>query len=174
MELKPDWPKGYSRLGAAYHGLEDWDDAIKAYEDGEPSRPASHNNDRHAQPVHAAPCSHHRTSGVACSTEVCKHPNKATAARTQIQWAPCQTVLFAGLKLDSSNQQLQKALQDAQEAKEQPSLGGDGGLFGAQAIAKLAMDPRTRPFLQQPDFMAMIKALQVWCTAYTLWIKQLH
>eukprot|EP00882_Tetradesmus_deserticola_P034138 GHRQ01039064.1.p1 GENE.GHRQ01039064.1~~GHRQ01039064.1.p1 ORF type:complete len:104 (+),score=43.54 GHRQ01039064.1:265-576(+) len=35
VELKPDWPKGYSRLGAAHYGLQQWEDAIKAYEDGE-------------------------------------------------------------------------------------------------------------------------------------------
>jgi hypothetical protein len=34
VELKPDWSKGYSRLGAAYHGLQDWEEAIRAYEDG--------------------------------------------------------------------------------------------------------------------------------------------
>lgn len=35
VELKPDWAKGYSRLGAAYYGLEEWEQATKAYEDGE-------------------------------------------------------------------------------------------------------------------------------------------
>ena len=35
VEVKPDWAKGYSRLGAAYYGLEEWEDAVKAYEDGE-------------------------------------------------------------------------------------------------------------------------------------------
>lgn len=35
VDLKPDWAKGYSRLGAAYYGLQEWDNAIKAYEDGE-------------------------------------------------------------------------------------------------------------------------------------------
>lgn len=34
VELKRDWPKGYSRLGAAYFGLEEWEEAVKAYEDG--------------------------------------------------------------------------------------------------------------------------------------------
>ncbi len=34
MELKPDWGKGYSRLGAAYYGLGEWEDAVRAYEDG--------------------------------------------------------------------------------------------------------------------------------------------
>jgi stress-induced-phosphoprotein 1 len=35
VDLKPDWAKGYSRLGAAYYGLQEWENAIKAYEDGE-------------------------------------------------------------------------------------------------------------------------------------------
>lgn len=35
VELKPEWAKGFSRLGAAYHGLGQYDKAIKAYEDGE-------------------------------------------------------------------------------------------------------------------------------------------
>jgi hypothetical protein len=34
VELKPDWGKGFSRLGAAYFGLEEWEEAVKAYEDG--------------------------------------------------------------------------------------------------------------------------------------------
>lgn len=34
VSLKPDWGKGYSRLGAAYFGLEEWDKAIEAYDTG--------------------------------------------------------------------------------------------------------------------------------------------
>ncbi len=34
VELKPDWPKGHSRLGTAKQGLGDWDDAIDAYKRG--------------------------------------------------------------------------------------------------------------------------------------------
>ncbi len=34
VELKPDWPKGYSRLGAAHQGLKQWDEAATAYEKG--------------------------------------------------------------------------------------------------------------------------------------------
>ena len=33
-ELKPDWPKGYSRVGAAAFGTGDYDRAISAYEKG--------------------------------------------------------------------------------------------------------------------------------------------
>ncbi|KAF8379277.1 hypothetical protein HHK36_028710 [Tetracentron sinense] len=34
VELKPDWSKGYSRLGAAHVGLHSLDDAISAYKKG--------------------------------------------------------------------------------------------------------------------------------------------
>ena len=34
VRLKSDWPKGYIRLGAAYHGLKDFDMAISTYEKG--------------------------------------------------------------------------------------------------------------------------------------------
>ena len=32
--MNPKWAKGYSRKGAALHGLEDYDGAIAAYEEG--------------------------------------------------------------------------------------------------------------------------------------------
>lgn len=35
VELKPEFAKGFSRLGAAYHGIGDFDEAISAYEQGE-------------------------------------------------------------------------------------------------------------------------------------------
>jgi len=34
IEKKPDWPKGYSRKGAALHGLEKYEEAIVAYKQG--------------------------------------------------------------------------------------------------------------------------------------------
>ena len=34
-ELKPDWAKGYSRLGAAHFGLRQWEEACAAYTKGE-------------------------------------------------------------------------------------------------------------------------------------------
>ena len=34
VELKPEWAKGYSRLGAAYQGLGEYEDAIEAYKKG--------------------------------------------------------------------------------------------------------------------------------------------
>lgn len=35
VELKPDWPKGYSRLGAAHYGLHQHEEAIEAYKKGD-------------------------------------------------------------------------------------------------------------------------------------------
>ena len=37
VELKPDWPKGYSRVGAAFFGARDFPKAISAYEKGDTS-----------------------------------------------------------------------------------------------------------------------------------------
>jgi len=34
IELKKDWPKGYTRKGASLHALRRYEDAIKAYQDG--------------------------------------------------------------------------------------------------------------------------------------------
>ena len=39
--LKPDWVRGYTRLGAALQGLEDWDGAIEAYKKAAELDPAS-------------------------------------------------------------------------------------------------------------------------------------
>ena len=41
VALKPDWAKGYSRLGAAYFGLEEWEGAVNAYKQGEAPQPYS-------------------------------------------------------------------------------------------------------------------------------------
>lgn len=98
VEIKPDWPKGYSRLGAALHGLHKWDDAVAAYQ--------------------------------------------------------------KGLELDPSNAQLKQGLADAEAAQHRASSSkgpSGGGLFAnPQVLGRLATNPQTRPFLQQPDFMAML------------------
>ncbi|KAK1432979.1 hypothetical protein QVD17_09882 [Tagetes erecta] len=31
VDLKPDWSKGYSRLGEAHHGLRQYEEAVSAY-----------------------------------------------------------------------------------------------------------------------------------------------
>eukprot|EP00798_Chlamydomonas_sp_ICE-L_P028061 gene28061-31164_t len=42
VDLKPDWGKGYSRLGAAHHGLAQWDLSIAAFEKGLALDPSDH------------------------------------------------------------------------------------------------------------------------------------
>ena len=62
-----------------------------------------------------------------------------------------------GLEIDPSNAQLKEGLEAAQKGPE-PAKGD--GLFGPQFMAKLAMDPTTRGYLQQPDFMQMLRMMQ--------------
>lgn len=35
VDLKPDWPKGYSRLGGALYGKGSPEEAVKAYQKGQ-------------------------------------------------------------------------------------------------------------------------------------------
>jgi len=76
-----------------------------------------------------------------------------------------------GLKLDPTNDGLKSGLADAKAAKPRASgpagdsgpFGGGspfGNMFGPDVWVKLQNDPRTRPFLQQPDFLAMISDAQ--------------
>nr|BAJ85944.1 predicted protein [Hordeum vulgare subsp. vulgare]BAJ97130.1 predicted protein [Hordeum vulgare subsp. vulgare] len=106
VELKPDWAKGYSRLGAAHLGLGDAASAAAAYE--------------------------------------------------------------KGLALDPSNEGLKAGLADAKKAaaappRRPPSGGADaiGQMFqGPELWTKIASDPATRAYLDQPDFMQMLRDVQ--------------
>ncbi|TVU29034.1 hypothetical protein EJB05_20576 [Eragrostis curvula] len=105
VELKPDWAKGYSRLGAAHLGLGDASSAVAAYE--------------------------------------------------------------KGLALDPSNEGLKAGLEDAKKAAAAPPRRGPSGpdaigkMFqGPELWTKIASDPATRPFLEQPDFMQMLREVQ--------------
>jgi stress-induced-phosphoprotein 1 len=75
-----------------------------------------------------------------------------------------------GLQYDPGNDGLKSGLADAQAAKPRarapggdPGFGGGspfGNMFGPDVWVKIQSDPRTRPFLQQPDFVAMINDAQ--------------
>ncbi|KAG2489588.1 hypothetical protein HYH03_011869 [Edaphochlamys debaryana] len=68
--------------------------------------------------------------------------------------------LEKGLELDPSNEGMRTALEEARAASSRPS-GGAGGLFSSpQLLMKLAMDPRGKALLQQPDFMKMLADVQ--------------
>ncbi|EGG20921.1 tetratricopeptide-like helical domain-containing protein [Cavenderia fasciculata] len=60
-----------------------------------------------------------------------------------------------GLELEPSNKQLQDLKEDIQDDLNPPK-----GLFGPDTLVKLAMDPRTRDFVSQPDFVKAIQEIQ--------------
>lgn len=70
----------------------------------------------------------------------------------------------AALQLEPSNEGAKKALEDAVSGRaEARSSGGGrraGGLFGPEFMGRLAMDPRTREYLTDPEFMQMMRNLQ--------------
>jgi stress-induced-phosphoprotein 1 len=104
ISLKNDWPKGYSRKGAALELLERYDDAAKVYEEG--------------------------------------------------------------LKLDSNNEQLKEALKNCKDNLE-PKIGfgaGPGANFAnpfsdPKFLANLAMNPKTRELLGDPEVQELLKGL---------------
>jgi hypothetical protein len=67
----------------------------------------------------------------------------------------------AGLQLDPANAQMKQGLEDARGAAAGASggpAGGLGGLFSQpEVLSRLATNPQTRAFLQQPDFMQMLQ-----------------
>lgn len=109
VELKSDWPKGYSRKGAALELLQRFDDAINTYEEG--------------------------------------------------------------LKFDSNNEQLKDALSNCKNNLESSSFGGfpgagAGGPAGMNPfadprfLANLAMNPKTRELMADPEVQVLLKGLQ--------------
>mmetsp|Transcript_15099 Transcript_15099/g.35009 ORF Transcript_15099/g.35009 Transcript_15099/m.35009 type:complete len:566 (-) Transcript_15099:1716-3413(-) len=103
IALNPQFAKGYSRKGAALHGLKRYNDSIAAYKEGLEKFPAD-----------------------------------------------------AGLK---------KGLDDVTREKDAPpaGMGGappGGGLFSPTMLAQMAMDPRFKPYLDDPSIMAKIKMVQ--------------
>jgi stress-induced-phosphoprotein 1 len=98
IELKADWAKGYSRKGAALHGLGKMEEAIQAYN--------------------------------------------------------------SGLKIDPNNAQLKKGLEDAENAAASKGFDSLSGLFGPDALQKIAANPKCSAYLAQPDFIQKIQAIQ--------------
>lgn len=56
---------------------------------------------------------------------------------------------------------LNKGLNEAKRDKEgPPPMSGGGGLFSPQMMAQMALNPKMRPYLNDPDIMAKIKLIQ--------------
>ncbi|XP_073153546.1 hsp70-Hsp90 organizing protein 1-like [Henckelia pumila] len=72
-----------------------------------------------------------------------------------------------GLEIDPSNEALKSGLSDAERAflrtsrpRSAPEASPFGDSFGPEMWVRLANDPNTRGFLQQPDFVKMMQDLQ--------------
>ena len=73
-----------------------------------------------------------------------------------------------GLALEPANETLAAGLSEVEAVKARGGMGGGGnpmgalgGIFSSPDVwAKLGMNPSTRPFLQQPDFVTMLQAVQ--------------
>jgi len=103
ISLKKDWPKGYSRKGAALELLENYEEAVKTYQEG--------------------------------------------------------------LKFDASNDQLKTALSECLKRLEEPSGGGMPPMGGnpfadPKFLANLAMNPKTRGLLGDPEVKELLASLQ--------------
>ena len=69
----------------------------------------------------------------------------------------------AGLAIDPTNEQLKSGLEDVRAAAANASdpMGNIGAMLSSPELyGKLAMDPATRGFLAQPDFIAMLTDVQ--------------
>lgn len=58
---------------------------------------------------------------------------------------------------------MREALEDAKDAEaggQGDMPGGLNNMFGPTFLGRLSMDPRTRPYLEQQDFLAMLQTLQ--------------
>lgn len=73
------------------------------------------------------------------------------------EWEEAVKAYEDGLHIDPNNQQMQSALNDAMSAKNRPPAGG--GLFGPDALMRLAMDSRTRHLMDDKEFQGMLQGL---------------
>ncbi|KAL1559751.1 Hsp70-Hsp90 organizing protein 3 [Salvia divinorum] len=78
-----------------------------------------------------------------------------------------------GLEIDTSNDALKSGLADAEAALARPGPGGSPFVeaFGPQMWVRLASDPSTREYLQQPDFVKMMQDVQKSPNSLNLYLK---
>ncbi|KAI1308444.1 Hsp90 cochaperone [Mortierella claussenii] len=85
---------------------------------------------------------------------------KAVALFALGRYPEANDVYEEGLKIEPSNVQLQKGLQETQQAMEKEASMGIGQFFGPDVVTKMAANPKLRPLLSQPDLMEKVRAIQ--------------
>ena len=73
--------------------------------------------------------------------------------------ASSHPVNLPGLELDPANDACKKGMQDAQKAQA-ASSNPFAKIFGPDVWVKIQMNPKLAPFLEQPDYVNMIKMMQ--------------
>ncbi|KAG0045576.1 Hsp90 cochaperone, partial [Linnemannia elongata] len=85
---------------------------------------------------------------------------KATALFGLGRYPEANDVYEAGLKIEPTNVQLQKGLQDTKQAMEKEASMGIGQFFGPDVFTKMAANPKLSPLLAQPDLVEKVRAIQ--------------
>ncbi|KAF9913869.1 Hsp90 cochaperone [Lobosporangium transversale] len=85
---------------------------------------------------------------------------KAAALFGLGRYPEANDVYQEGLKIEPTNPQLQKGLQETQQAMEKEASMGIGQFFGPDVFTKMAANPKLAPLLSQPDLMEKVRAIQ--------------
>ncbi|KAG0293414.1 Hsp90 cochaperone [Linnemannia gamsii] len=85
---------------------------------------------------------------------------KATALFGLGRYPEANDVYEAGLKIEPTNVQLQKGLQDTKQAMEKEASMGIGQFFGPDVFTKMAANPKLAPLLAQPDLVEKVRSIQ--------------
>ncbi|KAK3812605.1 MAG: chaperone [Linnemannia elongata] len=85
---------------------------------------------------------------------------KATALFGLGRYPEANDVYEAGLKIEPTNAQLQKGLQDTKQAMEKEASMGIGQFFGPDVFTKMAANPKLAPLLAQPDLVEKVRSIQ--------------
>ncbi|KAF9139922.1 Hsp90 cochaperone [Mortierella sp. GBA39] len=85
---------------------------------------------------------------------------KATALFGLGRYPEANDVYEEGLKIEPTNVQLQKGLQDTKQAMEKEASMGIGQFFGPDVFTKMAANPKLAPLLAQPDLVEKVRSIQ--------------
>lgn len=134
VELKPDWAKGYSRLGAALFGLGKLEEVRDRRQKGSPGGWPALLATQHSRPLSL------------------RSVQAAAGYQRGLDLEPGNESLKSGLA----------EVQSAQaRAADSTGAAGIGNLFThPDAMGKIATHPSTAAYLQQPDFVSMLTEVQ--------------